>query len=745
MLRAFTRWLAGRGRAARLLAEGRAAEARADYVAACERYRAASAAAPRSAAPLLHLGVALESLGKGEAALASFEAAVAVESGNPFARYNVGRARYLRGELDRAETHLRAALASQADFPDAEVVLAEVLEARGDAKAAGAVLEAALARHPGHGLGWRQLGMLRCREERWDEAVAALWRAVAAQPANALSRAWLGGALAEMGEREPAARHFSEALALDPRLAQAHIGLGSLHATNQRYAEAAACYRAAIALEPRNAQAHVNLANALIYLGEAAEARACCDAALALDAENPLARWIRVMAAIPAVREASEDLGTLRRRFGEELLALDQWFDDGRSANGQRAVGVQQPFWLAYHDEDNLALLQTYGRLCARLMRHWQREAGLMPQASAAAGPVRVGIVSQYFRRHAVWEALIRGWLEELDAERFELHAFHLGGGHDAETEFARARAARFHEGPLSLRQWVERILETRPHALIYPEVGMDPMTLKLASLRLAPLQAASWGHPQTTGLPTIDCFLSAQALEPKGAQVQYTERLVPLPGLGCHVRPDALEGVPFHARNRLPNGVPLLICAGTPYKYAPEHDDVFPRIARAAGDCCFVFFVSPQPALSEKLRRRLAAAFRRDGLEFERFVRFLPWMPRAEFHALLREADAMLDTIGFSGFNTALQSIGCGLPVVAYEGRFLRGRLASGMLRHIGMDELVAGNVVDYVALAAKLATDADYRDGLRRRLEAQRGILYGDSNSLRALEEFLRGAVSG
>jgi predicted O-linked N-acetylglucosamine transferase (SPINDLY family) len=58
-----------------------------------------------------------------------------------------------------------------------------------------------------------------------------------------------------------------------------------------------------------------------------------------------------------------------------------------------------------------------------------------------------------------------------------------------------------------------------------------------------------------------------------------------------------------------------------------------------------------------------------------------------------MKRADVFLDTIGFSGFNTAMQAAECALPIVTREGRFMRGRLASGMLRSMGMSDLVAAD----------------------------------------------------
>ncbi len=66
----------------------------------------------------------------------------------------------------------------------------------------------------------------------------------------------------------------------------------------------------------------------------------------------------------------------------------------------------------------------------------------------------------------------------------------------------------------------------------------MDQMTARLAALRLAPVQLAAWGHPITTGFPTIDGYLSAAAFEPGDAQEHYRERLVPLPEVGLRLCP---------------------------------------------------------------------------------------------------------------------------------------------------------------------------------------------------------------
>jgi predicted O-linked N-acetylglucosamine transferase (SPINDLY family) len=300
--------------------------------------------------------------------------------------------------------------------------------------------------------------------------------------------------------------------------------------------------------------------------------------------------------------------------------------------------------------------------------------------------------------------------------------------------------------GKRELLQWAKTISASELDVLIYPEIGMDPLTVKLASLRLAPAQAATWGHPETTGLPTIDYYLSAEGLEPPNAARHYTERLVQLPKLGVCYEPLAVDSLPLDlAALGLPADVPLLLCAGTPFKYAPAQDRVWVEIARRASPCRLVFFRPSETEASTALEERLTRAFAGAGLRFADCATFAPHLDRGRFFALMRRAHLMLDTIGFSGFNTAMQAIECALPIVSREGQFLRGRLGSGILRHIGMDALVADSDDAFIELAVALARDSKRRDELRDEIVRARSALFGDTAPVRALESFLAAAARG
>jgi len=138
-------------------------------------------------------------------------------------------------------------------------------------------------------------------------------------------------------------------------------------------------------------------------------------------------------------------------------------------------------------------------------------------------------------------------------------------------------------------------------------------------------------------------------------------------------------------------------------------------------------------------LEQRLRAAFDAAGVSFEASVRFLPWQPQAAFFGLLDRCDVYLDSVGFSGFNTTMQAIERGAPVVAWEGEFMRGRFASGILRQAGLAEWVAAAPAEYVERVERLCADRGVRERVRRQIVAQRSKLLDDRATVSALAEHL------
>lgn len=185
-----------------------------------------------------------------------------------------------------------------------------------------------------------------------------------------------------------------------------------------------------------------------------------------------------------------------------------------------------------------------------------------------------------------------------------------------------------------------------------------------------------------------------------------------------------------------------MLLCAGTPFKYMPAHDWVWIEVAKGlkgTSDARMVFFSSSRSPVHLALVARLRRSFASAGVDFDTHVCVIPVLDRARFFGLMQKSTLLLDTLGFSGFNTALQGLECGLPVLAYEGKFMRGRLASAIMRKMDMPELVATSHQEFIQKAVEFAADPKRLKKIRAEIPKRVKALFRDDSSIRGLEAFL------
>jgi predicted O-linked N-acetylglucosamine transferase (SPINDLY family) len=406
------------------------------------------------------------------------------------------------------------------------------------------------------------------------------------------------------------------------------------------------------------------------------------------------------------------------------------------------AVGGSQPFYLAYQGRDDLDLQVIHGDLISSLMaeRHPDLTKPLAPRRRTG-GLLRVGFVAGHVGRHSAVNVSLRGWADGFDPDRVELFCYHTGPGRDDETDRFASLSKAFRRGLGTVEAWGEAIRRDDLDALIFGDVGMDPMAARLACLRLAPIQAMSTGHPVTTGLPTMDLYLSSALMEPPDAQSHYRETLVRLPNLSYAYRPLDPPVVPLtRAEIGLPDDAPVFWCCQSLFKYLPDDDDLFVQIAARLPTALFLFIdYMPAPRVALIFRQRLARAFERAGLEADRHCRFLPQMDHARFDAVAGLTDVFLDNPSWSGHNTALEALPHGLPIVTLPGPLMRQRHSAAILEMIGIRDTIARSRDDYVEIAARLGGDRRFRADLRHAVRQAAPKAFHDTSAVEALVSVL------
>ena len=148
---------------------------------------------------------------------------------------------------------------------------------------------------------------------------------------------------------------------------------------------------------------------------------------------------------------------------------------------------------------------------------------------------------------------------------------------------------------------------------IFYPEIGMSPITYFLAFARLAPVQIVSWGHPETTGINTIDYFLSSTLLEPNNAKSKYSERLICLSQFPLYYEPPKNLG-PLKNRKdlKLPENIRLYGCPQSLFKFHPDFDLILAEILFQDPESCIVLIggEGKEKYWSEILKKRWSKNF---------------------------------------------------------------------------------------------------------------------------------------
>ncbi len=681
----------------------------------------------------------------------------------------------------RGAATLASALLATPGTPALERLNALLLRSRAhemahDLPLAIADLEAAVALDPGQARIWNELGILRgdtgqvalaveafTRATSLDpryarafnnlgnalrglgrlaDATAAIERAVDADPTYALAWANLGTLRREGGNDIAAEEALRKALALDPRQRGAWMALGGVLRDRSHLEAAADCFARAAALDPRDANACYQQGGTLAERDDMAGARAAFGEALRRDPAL-LRAAIAAELTLPMLAESGAEVDAARARYDEGLARLQSTLPARAFAlSPERMLDELRwsNFLLAYQGGDDRELQARFGALTARVL-HERAPQWVAPCAPRPRGTrIRVGFVSTFFRDGTAGR-YFECWITGLPRDAFEVVVYHLLPGIDPLARRIAQRADRFVPMPWWRPSQAAPVIRADAcDLLVYPELGMGAVPFALASLRLAAVQCSGWGHPVTTGLPTIDAYFSCGSMEPPDAQEHYTERLMLLPGIGTRYRAPEVPSDASRARFGLPEDVPLLLCPQSLFKIHPDNDALFARVLAECADARLVAFEGRDPALTRRFVARLARA----GIDGAR-LHLLPQCAHDDFLRINRVCDAMLDTLHWSGGNTSLDALACGLPVVTLPGRFMRGRQSAGMLEAMQVPELVARDADDYVRIASHVATDRAYRDQLSARIVAAHPAVFDDSAPVEAFAQRLRDLVDG
>lgn len=670
--------------------------------------------------------LARRALNQGDAdiALAELEKATLLSPQDASLWCSLGAAYRHVSRFDSAREAYERALALKADYPKVLSNLGEWCIARGRNDEALTWFDKALACAPKFFEARLNKTVALFELARYDEAQSLAEQLVLDEPGRAEAFLNLGNVLVHTGKGKQGIKQYRKALELQPGYAEAHFNLATLLGSRDDLAATIGYLERQIKERGDSLQNLGMLAAAHQAAGHLTESEELCQTILKRQPDN-----ITALVTLGSCLSAGGDSAAAVALY-ERVVALD---------GTQSAMASNVLF--EYNNLSGNGNGQGHGR-DAVFRRHceWadRFETPLITKHSFAERDrdpqrkLRIGYVSGDFIRHPVG-FLLRDILHHHDPSHFSIHCFSMLVRPEEALPELRDAADTWEDIFFLGDDEVDEAIRKAQIDILVDLSGHTAFHRLLVFARQpAPVQAEWIGYFHSTGMRSIDYFITDPVTTPVGSGQLFSETPVYLP----HTRfcygppdyaPDVVEppvekrgAITFGSFNRLP-------------KMTEESVAAWGSILRAVPASRLI--IKSGAFTDATARERLTARFAQQGIDADRLE-----LRENSVHAAMlgeyRDIDIALDTFPFNGGMTTLEALWMGVPVLTIAGDTVVSRQTVSALANIGLDkELAFSNVDDYVAGAVALANDprrlAELRRELRPRMVA---------SPLRQSEQFTR-----
>eukprot|EP00291_Cryptomonas_curvata_P029734 CAMPEP_0172213218 /NCGR_PEP_ID=MMETSP1050-20130122/37465_1 /TAXON_ID=233186 /ORGANISM="Cryptomonas curvata, Strain CCAP979/52" /LENGTH=787 /DNA_ID=CAMNT_0012894015 /DNA_START=137 /DNA_END=2497 /DNA_ORIENTATION=- len=686
---------------------------------------------------LSYLGLLRVRDGRLEDGVALYRRALEVEPGCPLAAEGLasawvdeGTRLKNAGQTALATAKYRAAAAVCPGYASAHYNLGIVLAEAGDVGEAICAYTAALRHCPAYPEAHNNLGVIYKNLGRLPEAVEAYRRCLQINPNIQLASQNLALALSDLGTEVKGQGRLAEAIGLyqqalfhNPRSADAMYNLGVAYAEGCEPEKACVCYELAAHFNPRCAEALNNLGVLHKDLDNLPRALACYEAALRIRPTFPEA--LNNMGVIYTMMCSPDDALAyfhaalqVQPTYAEAYTNLGKFYQD--SGDAEKAVELYDKCLSLCPLSDNAAhnrllALNYSGRRAPdavfRAHLDWGRgfraraaqqhripRPAEYPNARDPDRRLRIGYISPDLNTHSV-AYFFEAALAHRSPDEAHVTCYYAAKKEDATTRRLRGLAdawrpvcgQRAHEVAEAVRRdGIDVLVELAGHTA--------GNRLDVMALSPAPVQVTWIGYPNTTGLEAIRYRLTDARADPPGAAQPFTEELVRLPDASSATPPPS-----FGSFNNVAKVNSTVV-------------GLWARILSAVPDSRFLF----KSLAVREVREACAGSFAACGIDRARIDMNMVVAQTKDHLDAYARMDISLDTFPYAGTTTTCEALFMGVPVVTLRASGPAATHAQNVgvsiLTQVGLEELIANDEAEYVAIAVRLAGDRERVAGLRR-----------------------------
>jgi predicted O-linked N-acetylglucosamine transferase (SPINDLY family) len=276
---------------------------------------------------------------------------------------------------------------------------------------------------------------------------------------------------------------------------------------------------------------------------------------------------------------------------------------------------------------------------------------------------------------------------------------------------------------------------------IVYCEIGMLMRPLYLSYARLAPIQVTTWGHSETSGINTIDYFVSSKyfEIEESKAQTHYSEKLYLMNSLSTYYYQPTKMLLPqnyvFKSRKDfgLDDKMIVYCCIQSSFKISEEFEKILNGILKGNPNARILMSTN-KPFCNSQIKRLHNLMGEHD---YKKLL-FYPALNISSYINILKLSDVMLDPYPFGGCNTSLEAFDLNIPVVTMPTKYLNGRFTFGMYKKMGFIDMVADSAENYVKISIKAGVDVKWKEMIKEKINRNKILLFQEIESVNNWDTF-------
>jgi len=359
-------------------------------------------------------------------------------------------------------------------------------------------------------------------------------------------------------------------------------------------------------------------------------------------------------------------------------------------------------FNLSYNQYNNLEI----NKKCVSFFRKIYPQLNKIHQLkNVPNSKIKIGFISDYLTDHTIGR-LFKGMILNLDKNKFDINVFHttktkMGIIYQNFIDAEKNKQIKNFILPVKFEDKQKIIAHENLDILFYPEIGLSLELYYLSFIRLATHQITSWGHPETTGINTIDYFLTSKLIESQNSNKKFSEKLLYADFLPMYYyTPNVKQKLDIDILSK--NNI--YSCPQTLFKIHPEFDLVLGKILEEDKKAKIYFIKDSDNVYYKKLLNRFK---KNSKIDLDR-IEFIGGLSLEDYINHCGKASVLLDPFYFSAGNSFYESMLYGTPTVTKPTEYTKSRLVLGGYNQMKIERApVVNNVDDYVRRAVEIAND--------------------------------------